>query len=239
MSATGRSDVRDPADYYATPSWCVHRLLEAAHLPGGLWLDPCAGLGMLLRAVAEKRNDVIWHAIEFRGECLPELDVIPTCQVAVQGSFQAVLPDPRYAVVCTNPPYRAALAFAQHALKFAPVVIFLLRLNWLASAKRADWIRRHLQHLYVLPDRPSFVGEGTDATDYGWFLFRPPEAVSQPAITILATTPAKERAARTARTRGQRDLFDLHEVQGTDNGSQSEAAKEADAGSAGESAPGD
>jgi hypothetical protein len=187
---------------------------------------------MLMQAVADKRNDVIWHAIEFRGECLPELDAIPTCQVAVQGSFQAVPADPRYAVVLTKPPCRSALAFAQHALKFSSVVLFLLRLNWLASAKHASWIRRHLQHLYVLPDLLSCVGDSSDATDpvdYGWFLFRHPEDVSLPTITILATTPASERANRTARTRGQRDLFDQKE---NDNGGR---AEETDAESAGES----
>lgn len=29
MSATNRSDVRRPDDFYETPAWCVRRLLEA------------------------------------------------------------------------------------------------------------------------------------------------------------------------------------------------------------------
>lgn len=65
MSATGRSDVRRLDDFYATPAWCVRRLLEGVNPPGGLWLEPCAGDGAIIRAVEEMRADVKWHAVEY------------------------------------------------------------------------------------------------------------------------------------------------------------------------------
>ncbi len=204
MSATGRSAVRDPSDYYATPAWCVRRLLEAVELPAGLWLEPCAGEGAIIRAVEEHAHgNVIWHAIEAREECIPILDVISTCQTAVQGSFQAVPADSRYALVLTNPPYRSALQIVQHALKFAPIVVMLLRLNWLASDKRVAWIRAHTPSVFVLPDRPSFVGEGGDATEYAWMAW----GLGVPTVSILGSTPLAERRGHAERTRGQRDLF--------------------------------
>jgi len=66
MSATGRGRERDEHDFYETPAWCVHRLLEAVpQLPGGAWLEPCAGKGAIIRAVNEVRKDPIhWTAVE-------------------------------------------------------------------------------------------------------------------------------------------------------------------------------
>lgn len=205
MSATGRSNVRDPFDFYPTPAYCVHRLLEAVELPGGLWLEPSAGTGNIMRAVADVRDDVIWHAVEYREECIPALDAVPTCQVAVQGTFQAVPPDPRYSVVMGNVPYKSSLAFVQHAMRFAPLVVMLLRLNWLASDKRVKWMRAHTPSVFVLPDRPSFTGEGGDATDYAWMVWGlPPPAT----VTILGSTPLEERRMESLeRDRDQGLLF--------------------------------
>ena len=45
MSATNRGAVRNEHDFYPTPAWCVHRLLEAVPLPAGRWLEPCVGDG--------------------------------------------------------------------------------------------------------------------------------------------------------------------------------------------------
>jgi hypothetical protein len=206
MSATGRSEVRDPADFYATPAWAVRRLLDRVPLPAGLWLEPCAGEGAIIRAVADVRRDVLFHAVECREECIPTLDRILHCQVAVRGSFLHVPVDPRYAAVLTNPPYRAALAFVQRALKFAPVAAFLLRLNWLAGRTRNPWLGSHMPDVFVLPDRPSFVDGGTDATDYAWMIWRR-EARAYGRVEVLDTTPAEERRGSPGRERGQQDLF--------------------------------
>lgn len=62
------------------------------------------------------------------------------------------------------------------------VTAFLLRLNWLASQKRAFWLRKNTPSVYVLPKRPSFTGKGTDATDYCWAVWRRDVA---PTVVIL------------------------------------------------------
>ena len=207
MSATGRSDVRDPSDHYATPAWAVRRLLERVQPPGGLCLEPCAGEGAIIRAVAALRPDVLFHAVECREECIPILDHILHCQVAVHGSFQQVPADDRYTCVITNPPYRSALSFVQHALKFAPLVIMLLRLNWLASRTRHAWLWKHVPSVYVLPDRPSFVDGTTDAADYAWMMWHREENVAG-LVEVLATTPAEERRGSPERERGQLSLLE-------------------------------
>lgn len=78
----------------------------------------------------------------------------------------------KFSLVISNPPYSEAERFVEHALKIGTTVCFLLRLNWLASKKRAPFHRAHPSDVYVLPRRPSFTGGGTDATEYAWFVWR-------------------------------------------------------------------
>lgn len=48
----------------------------------------------------------------------------------------------------------------------------LLRTAFLESKKRYNFWQKHLLNkLYVLSQRPSFTGKGTDATSYAWFIW--------------------------------------------------------------------
>jgi hypothetical protein len=187
VSATNRSDVRDELDRYDTPAWCVHRLLEAVDIPVGRWLEPSAGSGAI-RAAVERQPYGGW--IQWT-----EMDIAPRRAGIVEQDFLAAKFEHTYAGLpfrCAigNPPYRLAEDFARRCVGVADVTVFLLRLNWLAGAKRADWMQRNTPSIYVLPNRPSFTGGGTDATDYAWFVWR--KGVT-PEVKILATTPASER----------------------------------------------
>jgi len=70
-----------------------------------------------------------------------------------------------------NPPYSEAWEFVIGCTHLARVTIALLRLGYLASMARKAWLQRHPPSVYVLSRRPSFTGGGTDATDYGWFVW--------------------------------------------------------------------
>jgi hypothetical protein len=185
VSATNRSDVRDPDDFYETPAWCVHRLIEAIDLPRhGSWLEPSAGANAIVSALVAKSD------LDTDRRIFMSLDINPRCPLVNKGDFLSYRFDRGFDVIIGNPPYRLAEDFARRAVGLAPTVAFLLRLNWLASAKRAEWMREHTPSIYVLPNRPSFTGGGTDATDYAWFVWRKGVA---PEVKILATTPASER----------------------------------------------
>lgn len=187
MSATNRSAVRHPDDFYETPAWCVHRLLEAVELPFSRWLEPSAGAGAIRSAV----DAFVWRSLV----TWTELDINPRRAGIIQEDFLSARFDRGFDVVIGNPPFRLAEDFVRRAVGLAPVVAFLLRLNWLASAKRADWLQKHTPSIYVLPNRPSFTGKGTDATDYAWFVWgtEPGHVDYGPTVKILATTPASER----------------------------------------------
>jgi hypothetical protein len=195
MSSTHRGAERRPADFYATPHWTVRRLLEALPLPGGVWFEPCAGEGDIIKAVNAKREDVTWHAHELRGECAPTLDSIERVTHVEIGDLLArrVATMPMASVCITNPPFSIAQPILEHLLHGDfEHLIFLQRVNWCAGP-RAALFREMQPSLYVLPDRPSFTGGSTDSIEYGWWVFD-----AEGKLNILNNTPLRERQGKAA-----------------------------------------
>lgn len=198
MSSTNRGAERNRADNYPTPTWCVRRLLEAADLPGGHWLEPTAGDGAIIEGVCTFRSDVQWTAVELRKECRGPLKKLVGAAPRVHiRDFLEVKPTdlPPPDVVITNPPYLHARPIIEHALRFEAPVVMLLRLNFLASQGRAEFLRRNHPDVYVLPNRPSFTSGGkTDSIEYAWFVWKSGRRRAKGAIQVLAMTPKAERS---------------------------------------------
>lgn len=195
MSSTKRGSSRASLDVYPTPAWCVQRLLERVDLPGEEWLDPCAGDGAIVRAVRACRHDVKWTAVEIREDCRHLLRrEVPGDRVLIGDFLSLELPvAPR--VVIGDPPYSLATEFIQRSLDLADTVAFLLRLNYLASAKRAEDARTRAADVYVLPNRPSFTGGKTDSCEYAWFVWKREELPRRTGhVSVLAITSLEERA---------------------------------------------
>jgi predicted RNA methylase len=203
MSSTNRGGKRSPADDYPTPAWCVHRFMEEESVQDlfsgcSEWLEPGAGDGAIIQAV--NYPAVNWTALELRQECLqPLTEAVGKTGTVIIGDFLSgshPYPQAKYDVAIGNPPYRLAEAFVQKSLELADTVAFLLRLNFLASARRNAFMRSRTPDVYVLPNRPSFSSDGaTDSPEYGWFVWSL-EAVKsgRPArLRILKTTPKEER----------------------------------------------
>ncbi len=221
MSATGRGAERREHDFYASPAWCVDRLLDRVSLPPGRWLEPAVGDGAIVRAVnawfsegasmdyATGRepswpNGPMWDTMDIRPDCgvgqfsherhltadFTWMGGVAWREAWSEGHHAQNLWD----VIITNPPYAQALDFVRQSLKLAPVVAMLLRLNWLAGAERHAFLTEHPPDVYVLPNRPSFTGEGTDATDYAWMVWRTASSMwSPPKWELLDLTPKEER----------------------------------------------
>lgn len=83
--------------------------------------------------------------------------------------------DHKYDVIIGNPPYSLAQEFIEKCftlLKDDGEIIMLLRTAFLESKKRYKFWQKHpLNGLYVLSKRPSFTGEGTDATSYSFMIW--------------------------------------------------------------------
>ena len=200
MSATGRSDVRQIDDFYQTPAWCVRRLLEAVDLPVGSWLEPAVGHGAIVRAVNahldSKGFKVDWYAADIRPAVRHYVgDVVDSAQLFAGNDFTkpSMLDTGDFDVTITNPPYALAMQFIERALGMSSYVVVLLRLNFLGSARRATFFREEMPDVYVLPNRPSFTGGGTDATEYAWCVWTPERGRRSGRVQVLAETPTEER----------------------------------------------
>lgn len=192
--------MRDPDDYYTTPSWCVRRLLDAWKPRPGILVEPSAGNGAIIRAFSAVIPGRDWVAIERREEEARSL--LQTGAVASiddflvdEGGAARAAARLRVSAVIGNPPYSHAWQFVHEARRRFPGadVCYLLRLAFVATADRAPFMRECPPDVYVLPDRPSFTGEGGDSADYGWFVWPPVVARGAGALRVLAVTPLAER----------------------------------------------
>lgn len=154
MSATNRGTVRNKADFYPTPLSAFEPLLP--FLPKVQIWEPACGDRRLIRAINESYDHKSFGPIADGAD--------------IEGGYDYLTDTATRHCVVTNPPYSLAFEFAKHAVFYSKEVFLLLRLNFLASKKRAYWFRQNEPSaLFVLSQRPSFTGTGTDATDYAWF----------------------------------------------------------------------
>lgn len=188
--------MRRAYDFYSTPRWCVTRLLESSiDLPTGKWLEPCVGSGPIVDTVNYHRDRIHWTINDIRDSASAGLrmslhsdsmvDDVYNVDFLTQDIIQC-----DFDVAFTNPPYSQAEAFIRKSMEHAKHVVMLLRLNFLGSSRRASFLRENTPDIYVLPNRPSFTGHGTDATEYAWFHWGPNTAGR---LNILHTTPLAER----------------------------------------------
>lgn len=201
MTATRRGKSADPRfDIYDTPMWCMQALLDEVRLPGGLWVEPCAGSGVLVEATTTRRSDVAWELVELREECLPGLQRLSSrvyTQDAREWSAQAHARGMRYDVIVTNPPFSLAFELLQSFLPLASWVILLLRIGFIGSKARQAFFRRLMPDTGVLIPRPQFgnrpIGKASDSTEYGWFIWGPNRERSRGEWFVLPTPPEYEQ----------------------------------------------
>jgi hypothetical protein len=203
MSSTKRGKSRIRHDNYPTPYWCTHRLLEAVNLHGGQWLEPCAGDGAIIKAVNAHEGDkksIYWTACELRKIVIPRLrDAMQHSGEILEGDFfmQYRNQRPRFNVCITNPPFNMAMEFVSRCRLLADHTVMLLRLNFVSSAERSAFMQETKPDIYVLPNRPSFVGGGkTDSIEYAWFHWH---RNSTGQLRVLALTPKEERISKRRR----------------------------------------
>jgi hypothetical protein len=131
----------------------------------------CAGDGAIVRVLraAYPRANII--AIELRNT-EAALVVAGACAV-IRGDFFSMDVSLNSCII-GNPPFSLAFEFTQTCVESpARYVALLLRLNFLASATRKDFVNKHPpSHLGILSKRPSFTNDGkTDSSDYAWFIW--------------------------------------------------------------------
>jgi hypothetical protein len=158
-------------DNYPTPPIAVESLLSAEPdlLDARVW-EPAAGAGNIVQVLREHRIPVIASDV-VQGEF--DLHFI--------GDFLGQERPPNGCrVVVTNPPYKLAAEFAEHALALVPDVFLLLRLAFLESVGRTalledSGLRRVLVFRRRLPRMHREGWDGPKASSsmaFAWFCWR-------------------------------------------------------------------
>lgn len=181
MSAKGQKET-ELDEFYPTEPAAIEALLECdqLHLPGGTWIDPCAGTGRIVSTINQFR-EVNWIICElndrFESYLRPlvreDRDVLLTYGDFVHRQW----PYPQADVLIMNPPFSLTMQFVRAGLKRAHYVVCLQRKNWFGSQLRSSWLQAHCPDDYTLPWRPSFRPDGaTDNCEYSWFVWPPGSA---------------------------------------------------------------
>ena len=158
---------RRELDAYYTPDWLAKSLVDLLPIQrGDTALEPNAGGGPFVRALNRA------GAVVSANDLNPDAQGLRHAKETQVGDFllSSWAQPPLWVV--GNPPYRGAEKHVLHALRVGDRhVVMLLRLGFLAGCKRAAqvWSRGDLRHVWVLSQRPSFTGGGTDASEYAWF----------------------------------------------------------------------
>jgi len=167
--------MRRDLDFYETPAWVSAWLFDRL---GGMdldvkgILDPACGRGAILD---EAKNFGWQHRAGF------ELDASRGVQCAAKGhatfhldSLASTMQVVDHAVVM-NPPFSHCFEFVKKYVAETKHVFALLRLGFLASKKRREWLENNPPNgLIILSSRPSFTEDGkTDSQEYAWFCWSP------------------------------------------------------------------
>ena len=172
MSATNRGSKRVESDFYSTPKSCIQNFLNHYGNIHGTVLEPSAGNGNIVDIIKKNGNSHV-TSLELRKEESDNLKQLS--DEVVIGDFLEYKSDKDLDYIIGNPPYSLAQEFMEKCFEIAnenTVIIMLLRTAFLESKKRYDFWQKHpVSKLYVLSQRPSFTGKGTDATSYSWFVW--------------------------------------------------------------------
>ena len=196
MPKSTRASRSNAGENYPTPLWCVDRLLEAVHLPGGTWLEPCAGHGQIIQAVNCLRDDVAWEVFEIRRECQASLEaLVGSGRTHIGDFFTEVRDAGAFDVVLSNTPFTQTTRFVETSLGLASIVVTFQRLDFVGSQRRSRLMTEHPPDVYVIPERVSFSADGANDYSYmAWFVW-PPERRDHGQWKRLAATPIEERRA--------------------------------------------
>lgn len=154
----------DGPDFFPTPAWATHALIENEHFVGDIWECAC-GDGAMSEVLAETGNRVISTDLVDRGYGEGGIDFLQSKR--------------RVANIVTNPPYNAAEGFVSKGLQAADQKFaLLLRLAFLEGANRQRTIFKSTPpaRIWVFSERITFypagaVQKGSGTTAYAWFVW--------------------------------------------------------------------
>ena len=183
-TANWASKKRPPDDFYESPRWLVHGVIEAEHRPWRSVLDAGAGTGILashveeyVRAVEDGREPIITTVeqdpdrIQQHGQQWEAVND----DFLVWAEKQRTI-GRRFDLVISNPPFKGWLDWAKACLDLVSSggqAIILGQAGILSSQGRYQfWTSTTPTHIYQVTKRPSFTPDrATDAREYVWIVW--------------------------------------------------------------------
>lgn len=157
------ADLAGP-DYFPTPAWATHALMDNESFDGEIWECAC-GDGAMSRVLESRGNPVRSSDLYDRGFGKSGIDFT-----------KAGMPADN---IVTNPPYNSAEGFVRSGVALAKKKFaLLLRLAFLEGANRAQTIFSECppSRVWVFSERITFypagaVQKGSGTTAYAWFVW--------------------------------------------------------------------
>lgn len=172
LGASAHTDKdREENDYYATDPIAIDVLFSVESFQGSIWECAC-GEGHLSKRMAENGKVVVSTDLIDRGFGIPGIDFLETNPAMGDN-------------IITNPPYKYALEFAEHALDIledGKKLALFLKLQFLEGKKRKQFfINYPPKKVYVSSSRilcaknADFQGMkdgGGSAVAYAWYVWQ-------------------------------------------------------------------
>lgn len=154
----------DGPDFFPTPAWATHALLDNENFDGDIWECAC-GNGAMSEVLATTGRSIISSDLYERGYGETGVNFLTA--------------DRHIPNIVTNPPYNSAEGFVAEGLKKAErKLALLLRLAFLEGAARAKTIftSHPPSRVWVFSERITFYPAGADVrgsgtTAYAWFIW--------------------------------------------------------------------
>lgn len=151
-------------DFYPTPAWATHALIDNEHFNGDIWECAC-GNGAMSEVLQCATSNIISSDLYDRGYGETGVDFLRS--------------ERRAKNIVTNPPYNSAEGFVRMGLQGAEnKFALLLRLAFLEGAKRQKTIFSEAppSRVWVFSERITFypIGaerKGSGTTAYAWFVW--------------------------------------------------------------------
>jgi len=154
----------DGPDFFPTPAWATHALIDNERFGGSIWESAC-GNGAMSDVLLHATQDVYSSDLYERGYGEAGVDFLQSERCADN--------------IVTNPPYNAAEGFVRSGTRLAKrKFALLLRLAFLEGANRANTIFSTIppSRVWVFSERITFypagaIPAGSGTTAYAWFVW--------------------------------------------------------------------
>lgn len=164
-SSSHSEEEREENDYYATDPATLKPLFQKENISNKIWECACGG-GHLSKELEKNGYQVKSTDLIDRGYGISGIDFL-SCEEKFEGD------------ILTNPPYKYALEFVEHALELIPVghkVIMFLKLQFLEGQERRRLFdTMQLAKVYVFSKRQMCAKngkfEGSSAVAYAWYVW--------------------------------------------------------------------